>query len=86
MSENQKLLFLGALGLVGSFFVSTAAIEGFAHARLQAKMHGPKQQKPKPKSSTMDDIVKFGGVALSLYTMLQQAPEMIEKASSLLGE
>jgi len=83
MKEDHRLLVLGGLALVGSFFVGVAAVEGISKARLQAKMHGPKQQH---KSTVMDDLVKVFGVGLSFYTIIDQAPKMLETATELLGE
>lgn len=84
-TQDYANLAVGGMVLAGTFIVGKIAVNSIIeHRREHFERKGQPPEAVKAKETTMDGIVKLGAMALSMYMMNQQLPELLGEVKKLL--
>lgn len=83
--QDYANVFIGFAVLFGTFMVGKIAVESIIESRREHfDAKGQPPEAVKAKETTMDGLVKFGALALSLFELSQEFPGLVTEAKRYL--
>jgi hypothetical protein len=83
MTESQRTLVVTGVVLLGGFLLGKNIVGDISARRERARQGLPREQVAQKEA--LDDTVKFLGSIFGIWTIAQQAPDMVVEAQKLLA-